>query len=128
MGNLQKKHKPTNQGSTNFFLFPNNSRLYVAFDIFDLYGATTLRELKSRARKKFRQIAFQLHPDTGKKKTARPRENYPGGGMYLHQIKSLHDKIQRMKYVPMTIGNCNELLELQKGYKSTADVDLGLNG
>ena len=108
------------------FGFGRNSGFNEAFDIFELYGITTLQELKHKSRKKFRQLIFQIHPDTGTRKTV--SRNQSRAGMNIYKLKHYYDKIQKMKYVPMTIGNCEKLLELQKGYKTTADVDLGLNG
>jgi len=131
----QGKHKAVKE---------NNMRLgslKLAYRLFDLDGCGTLREIKEKTRKKFREMVFEVHPDVApvikwgeycgkKKKTIMVRcpNSIWYRSIHFHQIKQLHDKIQSLKYVPMTHENCNEVLELQKGFKTTKDIDLGLNG
>ena len=89
----------------------------------------SLAEIKKIAKQNYHKLIFEIHPDRGGK-----------GFFYDHTIpcntvrvtawdlKKLISCIEGLKFKPMTIDNCNEILEISKGYKTTRDVDFGLNG
>lgn len=88
-----------------------------------------LRAIKIISRKRLRKAILKAHPDSGGRghlyKTNR------GGSWTLITIKTLvnwKDLICGLKYTPETPKNLNQVLHLQKGFKTTNDVDFGLNG
>jgi len=110
-----------------------------------------LQEIKTQAKKKYRQLVFKIHPDKTKQKYLWDYGNGLGEGRlgeYVFfssclkrgakktnrpadfcRIKKLHDKIQGLKYLPLTYCDPEYelLLKYQRGYQTTADVDFGLN-
>jgi len=83
-----------------------------------------LQGIKKKAKRAYRRWAFKIHPDAGGK----PR--YPwnvGEPVTITKAKKWRDYIQNLKALPMTSENMDAILEITKGFKTTADIDLGLN-
>lgn len=83
-----------------------------------------LREIKQLAKKEYRRRVLESHPDMISSHT---------GGVFpgIFTLSILNEAIKRVEefqFVPVTRDNVESLLELTKGFKTTQDVDFGLNG
>ena len=102
---------------------------------FDLFGikpreirSLGLRKIKSRAKHTYRKLMFEMHPDS---KGRRWIYLYSKGRVpwNLEKVRKAHQKIQNLRYLPIGKEDADygAILTLEKGFKSTADVDFGLN-
>ena len=78
------------------------------------------------------QILKHQHPDVnGRSKKGfmkHPSMDNPTYSIHLSEILKWRDRILALSHMPMTYQNFEKILELKKGYKSTNDVDFGMNG
>jgi len=91
-----------------------------------------LREIKRKTKTKFRELMCRYHPDTRKpwhkngKRTWVKLSN--GRSIHISYWIKRYREVMGLKYLPTTLFNFEKTLEIQKGFKSTKDVDFGLNG
>ena len=91
--------------------------------------------LKRKTKKVFREFMLQHHPDV-KKRNPKTKHFIKTGawitaGNEINHISHWFRKyreIMDLQYLPMTLFNFEKILEVQKGFKNTADIDFGLNG
>ena len=87
--------------------------------------AMGLSSTKAVVKKRFRQLMFGIHPD---KHPARNWILINGNPTDIHDLIRRYRRIQALRYMPMTTENCDRVLVVQKGFKTTRHVDYGLNG
>ena len=88
----------------------------------------SLLEIKQQARRGYKERLYEVHPDTGGRKYLYLYNHNGGTFVDVKKLKSWYEKVSNLKYKPLTVANCDKVLELDKGYKTAEDVDLGLNG
>lgn len=110
-------------------------RIKAALNMFgideDQVDSLSLAEVKKLVRERYVEVVFRIHPDQGGKgfTTWIGYLRVPGGTrVYIEKVKEMYQRIKSLKHKPMTTANCAEILEITKGYKTTEDVDFGLNG
>lgn len=79
------------------------------------FEAIGITRVKALARRNFRKQALELSKTP--KKTAKMRA-----------LIRAHQRIQKIQHPPINIYNAPEILKIHKGYRSTLDIDYGLNG
>jgi len=126
-GDLQQRQKPIDR-------HPGMLSQEIALRAFSICAAEVeelgLRGIKARTKAAYRKFLMENHPDKKKR-----------GGIWIHHPAYRHNagehisfwfrkyrEIMDLEYLPMTLFNFEKVLELQKGFKNTADVDFGLNG
>jgi len=81
-----------------------------------------LHKAKQLAKQHYREKAFRIHPDTAKVKDSR-RPGMSSMMKLCRWIKIINDT----KYLPITSNNAERVLKISKGFKTTEDIDIGLN-
>ena len=98
----------------------------------DQIDSLSLREIKRCAKERYIEYLFKIHPDHGGRgylyRSGEHIDSSGGTKVYVAQLKKLFNRIKNLTYKPLTADNCEKVLKISKGYKTTADVDLGLNG
>ena len=118
-------------------IFPNEAALR-AFSICAAEIETLgIGGIKKKTKARFRKFMLANHPDT-KKRTAKGMCSVKTGTWLKHENRSgfehvsfwfkKYREIMGLKYLPLTPFNFEKILEAQKGFKTTADIDFGLNG
>lgn len=76
-----------------------------------------LRHIKAKVRIEFRRLAKRYHPDTRQDKTSDTE--------FKHLCR-LRESILTRQVMPITIDNMEAVLDIEKGYKSSNEVELPL--
>lgn len=84
--------------------------------------AKGLTHLKRTTKKRFAEVAKQYHPDTYTQYHDK-RGYHRFSGRVFRDAYRAKEIIMRLKVAPMTPENMISVLELQKGYLTTEDVD-----
>ena len=92
------------------------------YDITDDDMALGLRYLKSKVNQQYKKLVFRWHPDTGLKSYRPIGRNYINGWTF-NQIKKVHDMINSLTIMPLTLDNMESVLELSVG-KTTSNYPL----
>lgn len=98
----------------------------------DQIDLLSLREIKRCAKNQYIEYLFKIHPDRGGRgylyRSGDHVDNKGGQKVYVAQVKKMFNRVNNLKYKPLTVDNCEKVLEISKEYKTTEDVDFGLNG
>lgn len=76
------------------------------------------------AKKRYKALLLLIHPDTAT--VPPPRSWY--GPLTILRLKQTLERIERERFMPIDIDNVNQVLDVEKGFITTAEVDYGLNG
>jgi len=89
-----------------------------------------LREIKRRTKREYRCFLFNLHPDVSDKSTFFLRFTPTNRPHFdLNTLIRRYKLIQNLKYLPVGQADPDyeKILEFDKGFQTTADVDFGFN-
>lgn len=93
-----------------------------------------LRGIKTQVKHTAYDLLKKHHPDVnkhsrkGKGWLKRPSSKSQTSSFHLSKFLIWRDRILNLAYMPMTYQNFERILALKKGFKSTDDIDFGLNG
>lgn len=80
-----------------------------------------LSHVKRVAKRKFRQKVKRVHPDM---QARRKHQGFPLTGRSFRGYVKSYNMIKALECMPINLRNMNSVLEINKGYIGTNDIDL----